>query len=62
MYPGGLEIGEEEKRQVMEVLERKYLSDIRAEAHPSKVRQFEEEVAKKLGAKHALAVNSCTSP
>ncbi|HID96476.1 MAG TPA: glutamine--scyllo-inositol aminotransferase, partial [Candidatus Latescibacteria bacterium] len=25
MFPGGLEIGEEEKRAVMEVLDRKYL-------------------------------------
>ena len=29
MFPGGLEIGEEEKREVMEVLDRKYLFRIR---------------------------------
>ncbi len=62
MYPGGLEIGEEEKKQVLEVLERKYLFRYYGpEQYPSKVRQFEEEFAKKVGAKYALAVNSCTS-
>ena len=62
MYPGGLEIGEEEKRQVLEVLERKYLFRYYGpEEYPSKVRQFEEEFAASIGVKHALAVNSCTS-
>jgi len=62
MYPGGLEIGEEEKRQVLEVLQRKYLFRYYGpEEYPSKVRQFEEEFAAAMGAKHALAVNSCTS-
>lgn len=62
MYPGGLEIGEEEKRQVLEVLDRKYLFRYYGpENYPSKVREFELEFAKKVGSKHALAVNSCTS-
>ncbi len=62
MFPGGLEIGEEEKKEVLEVLEHKYLFRYYGPAeHPSKVRQFELEFAQKIGVKHALAVNSCTS-
>ena len=62
MYPGGLEIGEEEKKLVMEVLDRKYLFRYYGpEKHPSKVREFEVAFAKKTGARYALAVNSCTS-
>lgn len=62
MFPGGLEIGEEEKREVLEVLEHKYLFRYYGpEKHPSKVRQFEVEFTEKIGVKHALAVNSCTS-
>lgn len=62
MYPGGLEIGEEEKKQVLEVLDRKYLFRYYGpKNYPSKVKEFEEKFAEKVGAKHALAVNSCTS-
>lgn len=62
MYPGGLEIGEAEKKQVLEVLDRKYLFRYYGPANfPSKVKEFEEKFAAKFGAKHALAVNSCTS-
>lgn len=62
MYPGGLEIGEEEKREVMEVLDRKYLFRYYGpEQYPSKVREFEERFAARMGAKHCLAMNSCTS-
>src|SRR5512137_770275 len=62
MYPGGLEIGEEEKKQVLEVLDRKYLFRYYGpEKYPSKVREFEVRFAEKVGAKYALAVNSCTS-
>lgn len=62
MYPGGLEIGEEEKRQVLEVLDRKYLFRYYGpEKYPSKVRELEVAFAEKVGAKYALAVNSCTS-
>jgi len=62
MYPGGLEIGEEEKKQVLEVLDRKYLFRYYGpDQYPSKVREFELKFAEKVGAKYALAVNSCTS-
>lgn len=62
MYPGGLEIGEEERKQVLEVLERKYLFRYYGpENYPSKVREFEVKFAEKVGARYALAVNSCTS-
>ncbi len=62
MYPGGLEIGEEEKKEVLEVLDRKYLFRYYGPAEfPSKVRQLEVEFAAKVGSEYALAVNSCTS-
>jgi dTDP-4-amino-4,6-dideoxygalactose transaminase len=61
MYPGGLEIGEEEKRQVMEVLDNKYLFRYYGpEGVTSKVKQLEEEFAQKVGALHALAITNCT--
>ncbi len=62
MYPGGLEIGEEEKKQVLEVLDRKYLFRYYGpDKYPSKVRELEEGFAKKIGSKYALAVTSCTA-
>ncbi len=62
MYPGGIEIGEEEKKQVMEVLDRKYLFRYYGpEEHPSKVREFEKKFAERMDSKYCLAVNSCTS-
>lgn len=62
MYPGGLEIGDEEKKQVLEVLDRKYLFRYYGpKNYPSKVHEFEEKFAARMGAKHCLAVNSCTS-
>ena len=62
MYPGGLEIGEEEKKQVIEVLDRKYLFRYYGpENHPSKVRVLELSFAEKMGSKYALAVSSCTA-
>jgi 8-amino-3,8-dideoxy-alpha-D-manno-octulosonate transaminase len=62
MYPGGMEIGEEEKKQVLEVLDRKYLFRYYGpEQYPSKVREFEQAFSQKIGTKYALAVNSCTS-
>ena len=43
MYPGGLEIGEEEKKQLLEVIDRKYLFRYYGpEEYPSKVRELEE--------------------
>jgi len=62
MYPGGLEIGDEEKSAVMQVLDDKYLfryygpSDVE-----SKVRLFENEFSEKMGITYSLATNSCTS-
>jgi dTDP-4-amino-4,6-dideoxygalactose transaminase len=62
MFPGGLEIGEEEKKAVCEVIDHKYLFRYYGpEEFPSRVKLFEEEFAKKMGVKHVLAVNSCTS-
>ncbi len=62
MFPGGLEIGEEEKREVLEVLDRKYLFRYYGpKDHPSKVKALEDQYAAFLGAKHCLALNSCTS-
>jgi 8-amino-3,8-dideoxy-alpha-D-manno-octulosonate transaminase len=62
MFPGGLEIGEPEEKQVLEVLRRKYLFRYYGpEEFPSKVAEFEERFAARIGAKYCLAVNSCTS-
>jgi dTDP-4-amino-4,6-dideoxygalactose transaminase len=61
MYPGGLEIGEAEKKQVLEVLDNKYLFRYYGpENSPSKVKELEEEFKKRIGAKYALATSSCT--
>ena len=62
MFPGGLEIGEEERKLVLEALDRKYLFRYYGPAeHPSLVRQLEDEFAAKIGSHYALALNSCTS-
>jgi dTDP-4-amino-4,6-dideoxygalactose transaminase len=62
MFPGGLEIGKEEEKQVLEVLRSKYLFRYYGPKEmPSKVKKLEEEYARYLGVKHCLAVNSCTS-
>ncbi len=62
MFPGGLEIGEEEKREVMEVLDAKYLFRYYGPKEtPSKVRGLEEQYERRLGSRHCLALNSCTS-
>ncbi|MBN2553219.1 MAG: aminotransferase class I/II-fold pyridoxal phosphate-dependent enzyme, partial [Spirochaetales bacterium] len=62
MFPGGLEIGEEEKKQVMEVLDSQYLFRYYGPKEmPSKVKALEERYAAYLGVKHCLAVNACTS-
>ena len=61
MYPGGLEIGEEEKKQVCEVLDNKYLFRYYGPADcKSKVRSLEEKFIEKTGAKYALATSNCT--
>jgi dTDP-4-amino-4,6-dideoxygalactose transaminase len=62
MFPGGMEIGEEEKREVLEVLDAKWLFRYYGpKTFPSKVKKLEEEYAKYLGVKHCLGVNSGTS-
>ena len=61
MYPGGLEIGEQEKKQVLEVLQRKYLFRYYGpKEFPSKVSELEKKFAAKFGAKYALATTSGT--
>ena len=61
MYPGGLEIGDEEKQQVLEVLDTKYLFRYYGpEGVESKVRLFENGFKEKMGAAYALATSSCT--
>lgn len=62
MYPGGLEIGEEEKSAVMQVLDDKYLFRYYGPSNiESRVKLFEDEFSEKAGVKYSLAVNSCTS-
>ena len=62
MFPGGLEIGAEEKKEVLEVLDSQYLFRYYGPKEmPSKVKRLEEDYARYLGVKHCLAVNSCTS-
>jgi 8-amino-3,8-dideoxy-alpha-D-manno-octulosonate transaminase len=62
MFPGGLEIGLEEKKEVLEVLDNKYLFRYYGpKESPSKVKALEDQYAKFLGSKHCLALNSCTS-
>jgi 8-amino-3,8-dideoxy-alpha-D-manno-octulosonate transaminase len=62
MFPGGLEIGAEEKKEVLEVLDSQYLFRYYGPKEmPSKVKRLEEEYSRYLGVKHCLAVNSCTS-
>jgi len=62
MFPGGMEVGEEEKKAICELIDHKWLFRYYGlEEFPSRVKLLEEEFAKKMGVKHALAVNSCTS-
>lgn len=62
MYPGGLEIGDEERQQLLEVLDSQYLFRYYGPKDtPSKVAQLESEYTRYLGAKHCLAVSSCTA-
>ena len=62
MFPGGMEIGEEEKKEVMEVLDAKWLFRYYGpEEFPSKVKKLEKSYADFLGVRHALGLNSGTS-
>ncbi|HEB30635.1 MAG TPA: hypothetical protein ENI15_07135, partial [Spirochaetes bacterium] len=50
MFPGGMEIGEEEKKEVMEVLDAKWLFRYYGpEEFPSKVKKLEKSYADFLG-------------
>ena len=65
-YPKHPMIGEEEKKQVMEVLESENLSTFIASAGKNflggkKIREFEDLFAKKIGATYGIAFNSATS-
>ena len=61
MYPGGLEIGELEKKEVCEVLANQYLFRYYGPKNvKSKVRTLEERFMERTGAKYALATSSCT--
>jgi dTDP-4-amino-4,6-dideoxygalactose transaminase len=62
MFPGGMEIGEEEKKEVMEVLDAKWLFRYYGpEEFPSKVKKLEKSYMDFLGVRHALGLNSGTS-
>jgi dTDP-4-amino-4,6-dideoxygalactose transaminase len=62
--PGMELIGEEEKKELMEVIESGYLYRYGDHSDPrfkAKVWNLERDFAKMVGLKHALAVNSGTS-
>ena len=62
MAPGAMEAGEEEKKAVCEVIEKRWFSRYYGpDDFPSRVKLLEEEFARKMGARYALGVNSCTS-
>lgn len=62
MYPGGNEIGEEEKREVLDTLDKKYLFRYcRPQGLASKTSAFEKCIADMIGCRYALATNACTS-
>ncbi len=65
-FPPHPMMGEEEKKAVLEVLESGNLSTFRAEAGKNflggkKIREFEDNFAKYIGTKYAIAFNSATS-
>ncbi len=62
--PGAFLVGDEERDEVLEVLQSGYLSRYGEDgnaAFKQKVYLFEREFAQKIGVKHAVAVNSGTS-
>lgn len=62
MYPGGYEIGEEEKAEILDTLDKKYLFRYyMPDGLQSKVARLEQEFCTLFGVRHALATNSCTS-
>ncbi|MBN1421933.1 MAG: DegT/DnrJ/EryC1/StrS family aminotransferase [Planctomycetes bacterium] len=62
MYPGGFEIGEDEEREVLDALRKKYLFRYyMPDGMTSKVAEFERRIAEIAGCRHAVAMNSCSS-
>lgn len=62
MYPGGGEIGADEKKEVLEALERGYIFRYYGPREfPSKVAALEAALCDRMGSTYALATNSCTS-
>jgi 8-amino-3,8-dideoxy-alpha-D-manno-octulosonate transaminase len=62
MYPGGMEIDEEEEKEVLEVLRTKRLFRYYGpEPGPSKADILEKEFAQYMGVEHALGVTSGTA-
>ncbi len=66
MFPGALEMGELERKYVLEVLESKklfryYGPGVAIEDFPAKTERLEKEFASRMGTRYATAVNSCTS-
>ncbi len=60
-FPGGMLIGEEEKAEVLEVIEAKSPYRYYGPNALGKVKTFEQEFAAKIGKKRALAVSSGTA-
>ena len=66
LYPKHPMIGDEEKKQIMEVLDSGNLSTFRASPGEhflggKKIREFEEKFSKKIGAKYGVTFNSASS-
>ena len=66
LYPKHPMIGDEEKKQIMEVLDSGNLSTFRASPGEHflggrKIREFEEKFSKKIGAKYGVTFNSASS-
>ncbi len=66
MFPGALEIGSLERKHVLEVLRnrrlfRYYGPGVAIDEFPSKAEALEQSMAARTGARHAVAMNSCTS-
>ncbi len=60
-YTGAAHIGDEERREVLEVLERRSLFRYYGPAQPDKVATFEREFARTIGTRWALGVTSGTA-
>jgi len=61
MFPGALFIGEEEKKEILEVIESKSLFRFYGPKLLNKTKTFEEKFSQYIGVKHALGVTSGTA-